>query len=427
MVATLIVPEVLVGTAFVELISARESKNEMKEMMKMWKSETFDWTLTHAFYANMEGFVIDFVDAKEVGQGFAQTQSALDDMQIQDNSRERTPSHDREDFKPHFGETRHSKEQEENANINALAKHTSLEEILMSKRPIRYGTLWIYPQTFHLDGDRLGSRDAEQEPPCLNADILSEAIYMCACETIRSRESILYQCSRFGAVCDSLGRFQGSRWALTARQLLVARDYNIIDHIPHVTEDEINHQSKGDFLVKGLAITQSFYLALQLIVRYLNHQPSSQLEIVVVAFAVCALIIYGFLFPKPQDVKTTRYIKALHYLTAEQMLVLAKINHLRTISFHRNAVIRHTKHGATLLWNQGSWHGLPGWHNCWKHNIRVAALAALYCLGLRLSYFDRKSTLENCSHPHHRHSTSVCSILLLCYSDDSRWETQHKY
>jgi len=42
----------------------------------------------------------------------------------------------------------------------------------------------------------------------------------------------------------------------------------------------------------------------QLIFRHLNRQPSSQLEIIIVAFSVCSLAIYELLAAKLQDVKT---------------------------------------------------------------------------------------------------------------------------
>jgi hypothetical protein len=112
--------------------------------------------------------------------------------------------------------------------------------------------------------------------------------------------------------------------ALDACQLLLAREYGIIHCLPQVSEEELQDQSKGDFLVKGLAMAQSIYLGLQLIVRHLRHQPSSQLEVVVVAFAVCSFITFFLLMSKPQDVQTPRFIKSKRYPTADEMLAIAR-------------------------------------------------------------------------------------------------------
>ena len=112
--------------------------------------------------------------------------------------------------------------------------------------------------------------------------------------------------------------------ALDACQLLLAREYGIIHCLPQVSEEELQDQSKGDFLVKGLAMAQSIYLGLQLIVHHLRHQPSSQLAVVVVAFAVCSFITFFLLMSKPQDVQTPRFIKSKRYPTAAEMLAIAR-------------------------------------------------------------------------------------------------------
>jgi len=58
MAVTLVAPELLVGAALSDRVSAHIFKNEMKK----WEDDGSEWTLTHAFYANMGGFVLDFSD-----------------------------------------------------------------------------------------------------------------------------------------------------------------------------------------------------------------------------------------------------------------------------------------------------------------------------------------------------------------------------
>lgn len=51
-----------------------------------------------------------------------------------------------------------------------------------------------------------------------------------------------------------LARFQGSIWAPDARQLLLARKLGLISQLPSLTKDQLCDKSKGDALVKALAL-----------------------------------------------------------------------------------------------------------------------------------------------------------------------------
>src|SRR5436190_11355499 len=57
MIVTAVAPEVLIGTAAVELVSARASAREME---KLASKDSVPWSVTHAYFANMGGFVIRF-------------------------------------------------------------------------------------------------------------------------------------------------------------------------------------------------------------------------------------------------------------------------------------------------------------------------------------------------------------------------------
>jgi hypothetical protein len=156
---------------------------------------------------------------------------------------------------------------------------------------------------------------------------LAKALYLNAMQQIETNADPGRQSRRFTQTCARLSRLQGSLWAVDAGQLLLIRKYEIIDQVPRVSEEELRDQSKGDTLVKGLTMAQSLHLIIQLIVRHLNHQPSSQLEVVVVvAFSICSFITYLALLSKPQDVQTPRYIKAKYYPNDEQILALAHIS-----------------------------------------------------------------------------------------------------
>jgi hypothetical protein len=56
---SLVAPELMVGKALVDLISAPSSRNEMKTLAEV---DGVEWSVTHGFYANMGGFVVRFTD-----------------------------------------------------------------------------------------------------------------------------------------------------------------------------------------------------------------------------------------------------------------------------------------------------------------------------------------------------------------------------
>ena len=68
--------------------------------------------------------------------------------------------------------------------------------------------------------------------------------------------------------------------------------------------DEINDKSKSDAFVRVLAIIQIGWVTVQVTVRAARGIATSQLELAVVGFVVCAIGIYGLNWQKPKDVQT---------------------------------------------------------------------------------------------------------------------------
>lgn len=95
---------------------------------------------------------------------------------------------------------------------------------------------------------------------------------------------------------------------LTTRQFGFLRKTDGIKESPRLSEEEILNKSKTDLFVKGIAVLQISELILSLITRAARHLAVSQLEIITVAFAVCAVVTYCFSWNKPQEVKTATTI-----------------------------------------------------------------------------------------------------------------------
>jgi hypothetical protein len=117
----------------------------------------------------------------------------------------------------------------------------------------------------------------------------------------------------------------GDRWSLNAKQLALARRLRIIDKLPHMTEDEIDDVNKGDVLFKFLAVSQILWLYIQLVTRVSRKLPTTQLEVVTLAFAVISIITYVLLYSRPKDVQTTREMHAARYPTPAELTRIAAV------------------------------------------------------------------------------------------------------
>jgi hypothetical protein len=70
-----------------------------------------------------------------------------------------------------------------------------------------------------------------------------------------------------------------------------------------LSEASIRDRSKADPLVKVVAIMQILWLLLSVISRLIQRVPTSQLEIMTLSFAACAIATYSAYWNKPKDVE----------------------------------------------------------------------------------------------------------------------------
>lgn len=117
----------------------------------------------------------------------------------------------------------------------------------------------------------------------------------------------------------------GNRWSLDAKQLLLARRLEIIDKLPSLTEDEIEDLNKGDMFLKMVAVLQILWLCVQLCTRLARRIPTTQLEIVTLAFTVCSISTYLLFLSRPKDVHTVREVDATRSPTPSEILQIAVV------------------------------------------------------------------------------------------------------
>ncbi|KAH0541894.1 hypothetical protein FGG08_003699, partial [Glutinoglossum americanum] len=243
MLVALMTPEFLMGRALADMISACEAK----EMGKLVNS----WSLTHAHFANMGGFVIRFgsetlgatvvVEEAGVGSGL---RVGVD----------------------HLLE-----------GTEAPMSRTGLE----NEEPIGLEGPEIIQLT---PTDHIITRDGDMPSATRKARRRKSLVD----EAISRLEEISVEVPKVGNAKTrrkNIKKLKESDWSPDAPQLLLAKHLNIIRAIPNISEDELNDKSKGDILVKGLVVIQVVWLIVQLIVRGVRRLPSSLLEIVVLAFS----------------------------------------------------------------------------------------------------------------------------------------------
>jgi hypothetical protein len=90
---------------------------------------------------------------------------------------------------------------------------------------------------------------------------------------------------------------------LLTQDIVLLRSKGLLPKLPYITVEEINDKSKSDSLVRAITVVQITWIVIQIIVRAFRSLAISQLEVSVVAFATCAVMIYGLNWEKPKGVQ----------------------------------------------------------------------------------------------------------------------------
>jgi hypothetical protein len=282
MFITLMAPEIILGKALSDLVSARRTSAEMAQYVR---EDGVAWTLTHTFLANMGGFAIEFGEDEE----------ALVEINMATLS-----ANEKRTVAPDGDKTVPTSEAEAN---DVLQKFYHAR---MAKSRFKYG-LNIWKQwPMGVPRWRLHPR---------NARLAKEAALASRAVDVGVHKPTSY--------CCNIMALRGHVWILDARQLLTARSRGLVVSLPRLTEDDINDRSKSDALVKAITAFNVLWLVVQLIVRAAQHLPVTQLEIVTLSFALCSLATYMMLLNKPQDIGTRIHIRAARHPTVDDFKALA--------------------------------------------------------------------------------------------------------
>jgi hypothetical protein len=141
------------------------------------------------------------------------------------------------------------------------------------------------------------------------------------------------ECASVEVFYEGVAVLSGNLWVLNSLQLYLARKFGIIKRLPRVSMEEIDDKNKGDAAVKLLALLEVAWLIIQLIVRHIRRLPSTQLEIMTLAFAGSTFVIYILLWYKPQDAMVPVYLAADSDPTRQQLQEIAQKRSANTFGF----------------------------------------------------------------------------------------------
>lgn len=211
-----------------------------KKMEKYAIEDKVEWSLSHGFFAEMGGFRV--IARDEIPQE--------EEKQQQENSPQQGNS-----AQPGPGQ-----QEGKNLNVRVTEGHREFSSVLAEPR------LVSNQQLINTEKPDVAQALPEPDPKIDGQDVVNSYI-------------------------------------LSGEDVLKLRDYNIIARLPNITTAEIHDRSKSNVFVKAVTIIQIFWISLQVIVRSARGLAISQLELVVTAFSLCAIMTYLFLIPKPQGVQ----------------------------------------------------------------------------------------------------------------------------
>jgi len=90
---------------------------------------------------------------------------------------------------------------------------------------------------------------------------------------------------------------------LVAKDIFDLRSNGCLARLPYLTPEELEDHNKSDSLIRVIAIIQIVWSVIQILARAARHLAVSQLEIAVLAFAACAVVMYGLNWYKPKGVQ----------------------------------------------------------------------------------------------------------------------------
>lgn len=99
---------------------------------------------------------------------------------------------------------------------------------------------------------------------------------------------------------------------LSGRDLIKLREMNRVVRLPDITEEELIDRAKDDPFMRTISVAQILWSIIQIFIRAARKLTICPLELAVLAFAACAVIIYGLYWDKPKSIGASTTISLQH-------------------------------------------------------------------------------------------------------------------
>jgi hypothetical protein len=99
---------------------------------------------------------------------------------------------------------------------------------------------------------------------------------------------------------------------LTTSTIIKLRRSRLLPKLPSITIEQINDKNKSDAFTGAISVIQIAWISVQVVARAARRLVISQLEISVLVFSACAIIIYALNWKKPKAVSAPYTLLSFH-------------------------------------------------------------------------------------------------------------------
>jgi len=337
MIITIFAPEVVFGKAAAELVSAIVSRDYIKN--NQLANPECEWTLSHSFFTDMGGFRIHFDKAADTSdaknslagpRGRGATTSVVEKTRSGESLTipATNPTSNQPITQADLTRSNGEATEKQTETLTVARRICSRQSKSATDRMQRFyddistdktSGLEAYCKANEAGPVRIGGM-GRMGTIQWHAHDLHIRLVEAALETVHFTDVKALGCHM---IYHNLAALQGDVWVLNTAQLITATELGIIMELPSTASDALSDKSKGDALVKLLAAFQICWLIAQLTIRKIQNRPSTQLEIMTLAFAACTFFTYLLVMFKPKDARTPIYIAATRSPTISEMYQIA--------------------------------------------------------------------------------------------------------
>jgi hypothetical protein len=225
----------------------------LDQMRKFVEMDGTTWTLTHAFYANMGGFVLK-IESSPTRNPAGHVSPKDTDCQV--------------------------------ITLRPDSDHDDTQSVASPKHDVA-------PECHDNPVSASSLTNNEEEKAIKGQSTVRQRVAPAVAASSPTSQHVEMEAPIVTEILRPNAKSENTEYAyLNADQLYALREDMVIAQLPDVPLKEIEDKSKGDAFVKGTAVTQVLWLVIQVIARGARRLPVSQIEIAAIAFSACTLLTH---------------------------------------------------------------------------------------------------------------------------------------